>query len=197
MTAAARDFFDLAVSETELRFKTASYKADKGSVLSPLIYSHDLSAMLASAVPAAAAFVLLGGAGAARYGAAVAAYAAGFYIFRAFVFKKRYLTLDMEKKTGIALLSVPFKEKKSFGIEEIEKVEAEKSAFVPENPEGLKRVEEIALHHHTVLPELDKPVEFYSVRVQLKGGQGFLIYSGREAGAAADITLKIKEFLGI
>ncbi len=196
MTAATKDF-DLSINESGLNFRTASYMADKGSVLSPLIYSHDLSAMLASAVPAAAAFVLLGGAGAGRYAAAVAAYAAGFYIFRAFVFKKRYLTFSINGKTGEALLSEPFREKKSFRTEEIEKVEAERSTFVPENPEGLKQVEKIALHHHTVLPELDKPMEFYSVRVQLKDGKGFLIYAGREAGAAADITSKIKEFLRI
>ncbi|MDA8086269.1 MAG: hypothetical protein M0Z75_06160 [Nitrospiraceae bacterium] len=191
---AAADF-DLTIEGTELNFRTSAYKAEKGSVLSPVMYSHELSAMLASAVPAAALFLLSGKTGTMRYLAALAAYAAGFLFFRAFVFKKRYLLFDISKKSGMARLCTPFRAKKTFGTEEIEKVEAEKSAFLPENPEGLKQVEKIALHHHTVLPELDKPVDFYCVRVWLKNSSSFVIYAGRTPAAAADITLKIKEFL--
>ena len=186
--------FDLVVEGPVLKFRTSSYRAEKGSVLSPMIYSHELSSMLASAIPAAAAFLLVK-AGPFRYIPALAAYAAGFYFFRAFIFKKRYLSLDIDKTSGTAVLNAPFKAKRTFRAEEIEKVEAEKSAFLPENREGLRQVEKIALHHHTVLPELDKPVDFYCVRVRLKNGPGFIIYSGREPVAAADITLKIKEFL--
>ena len=196
MTAAAADF-RIAVEGDELKFRTSSYKTEKGSVLSPVVYSHDLSAMFAAAMPAAAVFLLSGALAAMRYMAAVAAYAAGFFFFRAFVFKKRFLLFEASKKNGMASLYVPFGTKKTFRTEEIEKVEAEKSVFLPENPEGLKQVEKIALHHHTVLPELDKPVDFYPVRVGLKNGQSFVIYAGREPVAAADITLKIKEFLNL
>ena len=188
--------FKFDIEGDELKFWTFSYRADKGSVLSPMIYSHELSAMLASALPAAAAFLIVK-AGLIRYAAALAAYALGFYFFRTFVFKKRYLSFSINKKTGEVFLNIPFTANKTFRTDEIEKIEAKTETFLPENAEGLKQVEKIALHHHTVLPELDKPVDFFSVRVRLKNGADHIIYSGRKPETAADITIKIKEFLSL
>ncbi len=187
--------YSLEVQGGRLKFRTTSFRAGMGSVLSPVIYSHELSSMLAASVPAAAAFLLLRGAGPWRYPALVAAYAGGFLFARLLVFKKRFLTLDADK-TGDVLLKLPFRAAKRFGASEVEKVEAEHTTIMPENLDGLRQVEKIALHHRTVLPELDKPRDFYTVRLHLKRGPAPVeIYSGRNIRDAAGIVAGIRKFL--
>ncbi len=187
--------FRLEAQGGRLIFRTSSFEARMGSVLSPVVYSHELSAMLAAALPAAAAFLLLGGAGLWRYPALVAAYAAGFFFFRLLVFKKRSLTLEADGNTGEIILKLPFRGAKKFRAEEVERVEARHTTITTGNPDGLRQVEKIALHHHTVLPELDKPMDFHTVRLHLKGGRPLDIYSGHNSKDAAELVVEIRKFL--
>ena len=179
----------------DLRTTSFGEKSKLGSVLSPVIYNYELSAMLAAAGPATAAFLLAGGTR-WRFFALAIAYAAGFLFFRSFVFKKRFLTLTIDRDAGEGLLKMPFRGEKKFRTAEIEKVEAEHAVITPENLDGLRQVEKIALHHHTVLPELDKPADIYTVRLWLKEGRPPLeIYSGRDGKSAAEAALNIRNFI--
>ena len=190
--------YRLAVEGGRLRFRTPSFKKPAAaSVLSSRVYGPELSAMLAAALPAVAAFLLFGGAGLWRYAAMFAGYASGFLFFRIFVFKKRFLALEMDRNNGEAVLKIPFRASEKFGTGEIEKVDAEHTVITPQNRDGLRMVEEMALHHFTVLPGLGEPVNFYTVRLHLKGraSGGIEIYSGRESRDAAAIVDEMRKFL--
>ena len=191
--------YSLRVEGERLWFYTTAFQREAKSVLSPVVYGPELSALLAAAVPGGAAFLLFGD-GLWRYAAMLGAYACGFLVFRLFVFKKRFLTLDMNKDTGVARIKKTFHAGKKFRTEEIEKVEAEHAVIVPQNQDGLRLVEEMALHHFTVLPGLDEPANFYVVRLFRKdridnGGYGIEIYSGRESRDAALIVDEMRKFL--
>ncbi|MDA8387947.1 MAG: hypothetical protein M0Z58_04680 [Nitrospiraceae bacterium] len=190
--------YRLEVEGARLEFCTSSFRTPRaGSVLSPKVYGPELSAMLAATLPAVAVFLLPGTHGFWRWPAMFAAYTLGFLFFRVFVFKKRSLKFTADRDSGVALLGLPLKGVTRFATGEIEGVEAERKTIVPGNPDGLREVEEIALHHFTVLPGLNEPADFYTVRLRLKGpaAGGIEIYSGRDSGDAAGIVVEMKKFL--
>ena len=192
------DDYRLRVEGGRLWFRTTAFKREAKSVLSPVVYGPELSALLAAVLPAAALFLLVGGGlrrYAARYLVIFAGYALGFLFFRIFVFRKRFLTLEMDKDTGAAQIKRPFHAAKNFGTAETEKIWAEHSVIAPANRDGLRLVEEIALHHFTVLPGLDEPANFYTVRLYLKGRGGIEIYSGKGSKDAAAIVDEMRKFL--
>lgn len=190
--------FELVIKGYVLTFKTPFYKIERGSILNKGIYNLELASLLASAVPGAVVFLVLN----SKTGTfvlpslfALLAFIGSFFLFRGLVFVKRELKFAIHKKSGSVFLHTPFRKLQVFRINDIKKVEAKVNKLSPENPEGVALVEKIALHHGQVVPDFGSESEIYSVQVELRNGNTFPVYAGPDKDHAADITVRIKEFL--
>lgn len=197
MKKLAEGDFELLITSDSLVFRTASYRAERGSILSRAIFTPELASMMAALVAALLTFAALGGKGGAIQSAmALFAFAVWFIVFRTVVFGKgKRLELRLDRQKNSAVLRVPFRRQRVFGLDAISDVQGGAVDITPENPEGIKLVEKIALHHGTVLPDFDTPLRLYTVGLHMKDGGRIDIYATKDKNAVADVTLKIREFL--
>ncbi|MCL4492550.1 MAG: hypothetical protein M1510_11765, partial [Nitrospirae bacterium] len=118
--------------------------------------------------------------------------------FRTYVFRDSVLRLAIDKETGnmaISMKNIFAENKVSFSLGELDAVRQDHVALSPENPDGVKVVEKIALQHGTVIPGFGKTVEFYTVELGFKSGKRLLIFSSREPAKADAIAEKLKNFI--
>jgi hypothetical protein len=66
----------------------------------------------------------------------------------------------------------------------------------PENPDGIRLVEQVALQHGTVIPGFGKTSEFYTVEMEFKNGKRITIFSSEEPSMAEDVRAKLSGFIG-
>jgi hypothetical protein len=189
------DDYGLSSEGDILRFSTERYRTERGSILHGGIYNPDLSSLIGGAAVALLGFMLTGGY--ARIAVAVMLFATGFVFFRLVIFKKRGLVLVANRAGGTMTLSFPFKRKITLRIDGLLDVASTRATLSPENPEGVRLVEKIALHHYTVLPDFEKPLQLYPVELRMKDGRAFTIYAGEDEAASISITKNIKEFLKV
>lgn len=195
------DSYQIDIRDNTLVFRTNSFKAEKGSVLHSGIYNRELSSSLASG----ALVVLLGFFFAARYKitavhfiAALLMFVIFFIAFRTYVFLDPVLsvTVDKEKRdVYIALERIFGKRSISFPLSELDNIRQDYFAVTPENPDGIRLVEQVALQHGTVIPGFGKTAEFYTVEMEFKNGKRFTIFSSEEPSKAEEIATKFRNFI--
>lgn len=195
------DGYQMDIKDNMLVFKTTSFKAEKGSMLHSGIYNREL----ASSLVAGALILLSGFFFAARYKitaihflAAMLIFAALFIGFRTYIFREPLLSviIDKDKKEINFSLNKIFRKKNfSFLLSDLKNIRQDYVSIVPENSEGIKFVEKIALQHGSIIPGFGKTEEFYTVLMEHKGGQMIVIFSSHERSMADDIATKFKNFI--
>ncbi len=183
------------INGENLVFSTTKYKAERGSILSPGIYNFELSAFISAAMLAAISFWLLRGKGALDYITSFAVFASGFLLLRLFVFTRRELEFYADKLAGTISIHIPFKGKDIFRFLDIEEIAVREKTLAPENPEGLKMVEKIALHHYTVLPDLDKELRLYTLELKMKSGSVYTLYASEDENEVNSLRTRLGDFL--
>lgn len=193
--------YQLTITGAVLELTTASFRAEKGSVLHSGIYNRELASSLA-----AGAGTLLAGFFFTRttdmtplhYGAALLLFVALFLLFRSFVFRDPFLRTTIDKAAGaVTFLSPkPFGYRRvSFPLAELAGVRQDYRTETPENPDGVKLVERISLQHGAVIPGFGETAHFYTVELEFTSGPRSLVYSSGDAAAAEEIASKIKLFI--
>ncbi|MDI6800900.1 MAG: hypothetical protein QMD01_02420 [Thermodesulfovibrionales bacterium] len=193
--------YQIDIKDNLLTFRTAFFKAEKGSALHIGIYNRELASSLA----AGALVMLLGFFLAAKYKitavhfiAALVLFTAFFIGFRTYIFREPLLYVAIDKARGVINFSVNkiFGQKNfSFPIAELENIRQDYVSITPENPDGIKFVEKIALQHGTVIPGFGKTAEFYTVEMEFKNRQRIMIFSSEDPSPADDIAIKFKNFI--
>lgn len=183
------------------RLETASFKAEKGSVLHSGIYNRELASSLA----AGAGVMLLGfffavaaTVTAVHYLGALLVFVALFLFFRTFVFRDPVLTTVIDKERGGVTISVPkpFGEKSvSFPLVSLAAIRQDCRREAPENPDGVRIVEQISAQHGTVIPGFGRTAEFYTVEVELHDGRRWVVFSSEDPSAAEDVASKMKLYI--
>lgn len=191
----------MEINDKALVFETASFKAERGSVLHSGIYSRDLASSLA-----AGACILLAGfffagrikLGAAYFVAILALFTVLFLAFRVFFFHDPVLRMVIDREKGhidISTRNAIGARKVSFPMSELENVRQDYVSFSPENADGTKLVEHIAAQHGTVIPGFGKTLELYTLETELRDGRRFVVYSSKDPSAAGEIASQIKDWL--
>lgn len=195
------DNYQMDIKDNMLIFKTTSFKAEKGSVLHSGIYNRELSSSLA----AGALVMLLGFFFAVRFKttavhfiAALLLFVIFFIVLRTYIFLEPVLCVAVDKKNGnidIVLERIFGKRSISFPLSELDNIRQDYLAVTPENPDGIRLVEQVALQHGTVIPGFGKTSEFYTVELEFKNGKRFIIFSSEWPAEAEDIATRFKNFI--
>lgn len=193
--------YQLEIEDNILIFRTASFKPEKGSVLHSGIYNRELASSLA----AGAVVMLLGFFFASKvkitafhFIAALALFIVFFLILRTYIFLEPVFCIVIDKKKeniSIELQRIFSKRVIEVSIRELDAVGQDYIAMMPENPDGIRLVEQVALQHGTVIPGFGKTSEFYTVELKFRDGKRFVIFSSQEPSDADDIATKIKNFI--
>lgn len=191
----------IEIKDNRLMFSTASFKAEKGSVLHSGIYNRELASSLA----AGACMIALGFFFASKVTITIIHYIASlplfvmlFLAFRTFLFREPVLQLVIDKKTkavDITVKRVLGEKKVAVPLDELEKIRQGYTAETPANPDGIQLVEKIALQHGTVIPDFGTTAEFYTVELELRNGKSITIFSSGVPKEADDIAHKINHFI--
>jgi hypothetical protein len=196
------DKYQMDIKDNMLIFRTSSFRAEKGSVLHSGIYNRELSSSLA----AGALVMLLGFFFAASFKittvhfiAALLLFVIFFIFFRTYIFLESILCVAVDKKNGnidIALERIFGKRRITSPLSELDNIRQDYLSVTPENPDGIRLVEQVALQHGTVIPGFGKTAEFYTVEMEFKNGKRITIFSSEEPSMAEDVRAKLSGFIG-
>jgi hypothetical protein len=193
------DKYQIYLKDNMLIFRTSSFKAEKGSVLHSGIYNREL----ASALLSGAIVMLVGFFFALKFKRGVFLlislflFVVFFIAFRTLIFLEPLLDVAIDKEKGIIIFTVRgiFKKKISYSLQELVDIKQGYISIVPENPDGIKLVEQVALQHGTVIPGFGTTSNFYTVELEFKDGLRFIIFSSEEPAEAEKIAIKFKNFI--
>ena len=196
------DKYQMDIKDNMLIFRTSSFRAEKGSVLHSGIYNRELSSSLA----AGALVMLLGFFFTARFKttavhfiAALLLFVIFFIVFRTCIFLEPVLCVAIDKKNGnidITLRRILGRRRIISPLSELDSIRQDYLSVTPENPDGIRLVEQVALQHGTVIPGFGKTAEFYTVEMEFKNGKRITIFSSEEPSMAEDVRAKLSGFIG-
>lgn len=192
--------WSIEVKENVLSLCTTSFKAEKGSVLHSGIYNREL----ASALSAGGIAILIGLFAAASYKITAAHYmmaallfGALFIVLRTYIFKETVLELTLDKNNesaGITIRGI-HKKQQMFPISDLAGVRLRHITVRPENPDGIRVVENVALQHGTVIPGFGEPENFYIVELVYKSGADTMVFSSKEEKETEAVAMRLEGFL--
>ncbi len=195
------DKYQIDIKDDMLIFRTSSFRAEKGSVLHSGIYNRELASSLA----AGALVMLLGFFFAASFKittvhfvVALLLFVIFFIVFRTYIFLETVLCVVVDKKNGnidIALERIFGKRRITSPLSELGNIRQDYLVVTPENPDGIKLVEQVALQHGTVIPGFGKTAEFYTVETEFKNGKRIVVFSSEKPAEAENIAMQFRNFI--
>ncbi len=186
-----------------LLFKTTKFIAEKGSVLHSGIYNRELtSSMAAGATLVALGLIFADSIKLTMYfwGYLLTAFVALFLGFRYIVFREPLLVLEVDREKGQVTITTRhglFKKTKAFGLSDLSGIDMGYSVSEPQNPDGVKVVEGIALQHFTVIPGFGQPTEFYTVRILKADGEIVVIFATGDKSEAEGLLKDLQNALSV
>jgi hypothetical protein len=192
--------YELKIRENQLVFKTTSFMAEKGSLLHSGIYNHELASSLASGACIALLGFFFASSGkitTSQFVLSIALFVFFFLFFRRYVFIKPYFELVIDKSLAIIeiLVKKPFiKHRSIYPLSEVD-LRVDKKTFEPENQDGIRLVEKVALQHGTVIPGFGERSEFYTLQLNIRNEMRAIIFSSEDSAAVNEISAKIKNFI--
>ena len=194
--------YTLSIKKDKLIFRSTSFRAERGSVLHSGIYNRELTASLAAGGLVAALSVGLFSAGVESRPLFIGGYAVLFVVLfvllRLFVFYEEFLETVIDK--GEETLSVFRKglpsERSEVPLSELAGIRKGYTAIVPENPDGVKFVEKIALQHGTVIPGFGDLKEYHTVNLELRNGDTLMVFSSEDDATAEEVLGIMRKFTG-
>lgn len=195
--------YQIDMKDNILIFRTASYKAEKGSILHSGVFSRELASFLAAgAMLTALGFFFVSNfkITVIHFIAAIFLFAVLALFFRTYMFHEANLEIVFDKGKGRIVSTL----KKTVGkgikvrlLSEVEGFRLGQITFKPENPDGVKVVENIALQHGTVIPGFGEMMEFYTVNLEFKQESPMVIFASGVKDEAELLIKKLKDFLGV
>jgi|SRR5208283_4461440 len=193
--------YEFDISDKVLVFRTASFRAEKGSMLHSSIFNRETASIFA----AGACILLLGFFFASRvhlstisFIAVLLLFVLFFIFFRTFVFRETFLQAVIDKDNNVVVLMRKgfFRtEKQLFTLAELEEIREDYKEIASENPDGIKIVEKIALQHGAVIPGFGAAAEFYTVEFEFKDARRVMVFSSGDYSEADNVTKTFKNFI--
>lgn len=195
------DKYQIEMNDNMLIFRTASYKAEKGSILHSGVFSRELASFLAAgAVLTALGFFFVSNFKiiTIHFIAAVFLFAALALFFRTYMFQEAHLDVVFDKGKGkiiTTLKKAVGKDIRLYLMSELSGINSGQVTFKPENPDGVKVVENIALQHGTVIPGFGEVMVFNTVKMEFKQGDPVIIFASELKDETESIIKKLRKFL--
>jgi hypothetical protein len=192
--------FTLKVKNNTLLFRTSSYRAERGSVLHSGIYNRELTSSLVAGglLVAVAIAVVLAGMSVTGYhfALAAAAFVGLFIFFRVYVFFEDFLEVIIRRDKGhISVFRKGFRSlRRAAPLREVTGIRKGFTVIAPENPDGIKFVEKVALQHGTVIPGFGEVREYHTVNVEFSGGDTVMVFSTVEKADADEVLAAMRRF---
>lgn len=192
--------YQIEMKENVLVLKTNSFKVEPGSFLHSGIFNRELASSLA-----AGGIVSLLGFFFAVYSkikivhflTAILLFAALFVILRLSIFREPILETVFDKNRKVITLSLKNaigSKAQSFPLNELSGIRLNHVAVQPENVDGIKVVEKIALQHGTVIPGFGKIQNIFTVQLDI-GDKKRTVFSTGERQAAEAVITELKGYL--
>lgn len=192
--------YKIDIEGSILKLRTSSFRGDRGSFLHSGIYNRELASSLASgAVILIVVFVIAGSFKITfiHFVLAVLLFGALFLFFRTFIFSEPTLLAVFDKGGKIFIKKGLIGRKNLYHLDALMDIKVNRRTFVPENIDGVKLVEKVALQHGTVIPGFGRKEELFTVELEFKNKKQITIFSSELPSEAHDVMLKLKEFLEI
>lgn len=193
--------YRIEMEDNTLIFSTAFFKAEKGSILHSGIYSRELASFLA----AGALLIIAGFFFAKSIKITVTYFFAGIILFallslffRAYLFNEARLEVVIDKGKDLitcTTLKLTGKRTEVIPVSELASFVQGSVIFKPENPDGVKVVEAIALQHGTVIPGFGEEMKIATAEIELKHGGRKVIFASESAEDANSVIKEMKGFL--
>ncbi len=191
--------YQLDIKGDVLTLRTASFETGRGSILHPGIFGPELRAVLASAGAMLLIYLVLRPApGLVNYLLLAAGFIAFFVIFKASVFYEPLLEAVIDKTMGTITVSVKkFRGwKDSYPLSDLTTVEMGHMVITPENPDGIRVVEKVALQHGTAIPGFGEALDLYTVEIKFRVGRSIVLFSTKTPMEAEALLKDVRVFLG-
>jgi len=185
-----------------LVFRTASFSADRGSILHSGIYNREFAAVLTASAAAGAATLtvfLYFGRTVYLYLLFIGLSLALFPLFRKFLFRERFLEAVFDRAAGTVSLSYPAKGRtvsEAVKMADIRGLSIEKRKTTVGNPDGVAFVEKISLQHGTVIPGFGEEHISYLLKLALPDESERILYADRDMNRVIAVYDRINSFLG-
>jgi hypothetical protein len=203
LTEAAESNYSIRKTDDLLVFRTAHFRAGRGSVLHSGVYSRELASILASLAVAGAVCLLLflsfgkTGVFAILFGVL---FIAGFPVFRKYVFREVYMETVFGRTTGgveIFMSGVMRRRCDAFRVSEISNILIETRKTAVENTDGMEFVEKISAQHGMVIPGFGEETVQYLLTIKLADGTARIIHAGSDRDDMIAAHEEIVKYLGI
>lgn len=194
--------YRLKLTTRRLELATTSFETEAGSMLHGGIYNRELASSLAAGavlVFAAIITVYLGiKPGFYEYLMAAILFVVLFLAFRVFVFFERRLVVTIDKAGGLVTVFIKgvVGKMKRVPIEELTGIKRGYTVIAPENLDGIRVVEKVALQHGTVIPGFGDLKEFHTVNLLFKDGRGITVFSSPDPKDTEEVLYAMKRFVG-
>ncbi len=183
-------------------FKTTSFGTEGGSVLHSGIFNRELASSLAAgAVITVVGFLFAGHFEITflHFVISIFLFATLFIVFRIYVFREPLLETIFD--SGRKIITLSFKkvigtDTHSYPMEELSGIRLGHVTLQPQNIDGIRVVEKIALQHGTVIPGLGKRQDIYTVQLDFRG-EKVTIFSTKERHSAETAADELKRHMNM
>ncbi len=203
MTGRKDSSFSLVRGKDRLVFRAAKFSVDRGSVLHSGIYNREFSSVLASfAVSGLVYFALVQAFGKMTvwYAVFMTLFIGTFPLFRAYVFRERFLETVIDRGTGRVAIDLSWLRRTTVEdrpLSEIAglRIDTEKTEVV--NRDGVEFVEKISAQHGTVIPGFGEETTYYSLMLKFTDGTERTLVADSSMQDVISAHDEIREFLNI
>ncbi|TAN45658.1 MAG: hypothetical protein EPN22_02055 [Nitrospirae bacterium] len=185
--------YGLASDGTAVKFSTAHFTAEKGSILHSGIYNKELTASLAAGAVIFISAFFFADKIKINLGSSLIillCFTALFLFIRTLILKDPMLIAVFDRSANslnISLRSVFGEKQQAYALSDIAGISKKTVSLAPENPDGIKVVEKIALQHYTVIPGFGKTAEFHTVLLDMKDGNQLMLFSSKNKKSADEV----------
>ncbi|MFA5354172.1 MAG: hypothetical protein WC291_08075 [Thermodesulfovibrionales bacterium] len=197
-----KENYSLEERGESLFFRTASFTAQKESVLHSGVYNREFASSLAAGALVMVVSMFLSGALSfsllSLVGAALL-FIGLFFFFRKIVFRENLLEMRIDREkgeiriahTGLAQRAVVYP------LSGLSELRIASTVIDPQNKDAIAIVEKVAAHHGTVITGFGDRSEFHTVQMRFSGGKTVTVFSSEKQEESDKVLSKIKNFLSV
>jgi len=190
----------MEIKDNTLVLKTTSFKTEMVSFLRSDIFTRELSASLlagALLIVFGFFFAIPGKITAIQLVLAAVAFGALFVFLRIYVFPEPILEAVFDRSRGVietSLRKATGWKRDRYLMSELSVVRLDHRIVHPQNPDGIKVVEKIALQHGTILSGFGETADIYAVQLDFPG-RSVTLFSTMDKTEAEVLVAKLSDFL--
>jgi len=194
--------YELNIMDNILTFTTASFKAEKTSVLPSGVYSKEFSSMLLASALCTFVYMFTDfiNSTALRSAIFLLFFILFFFGTRKYIFYDKKLKVKFNNNANTVLITRPgiiLSKTEELPFSKIRSVEIGNKKFSPNNPDGVAFVEKISAQHGSFVPGLGDEEEFVTLSLKLHDGTERVIFAGHVEDEPEIPLMKIRAHLGM